>query len=431
MFINCPQCRALVATDPVTDLPPPQCPRCAATLRDPTATPPPAPEVRAAPTFELGYLLEVPTAEAGGDAPTPSPLSAQIHQLMGDAGTPLPAPSGFIPIASLLRPADAAAAVSGDARDAATHAENVAPAAPTITPAITPATAAPPGGALPSASGPTPPATAPHPSTHAARSSEHRASPVPGAASPVAAAPAAVEPAGPPSAAVPAHAADDSAHDGVRAGAGDSAAPFGAARTGTAETAADEIGTGIPAVSKPAPPAAATPRATPLPSFARRRAALPGAGFDWTTTGALAALALLLALQLLLADRARLAADARWRPLLANVCGVLGCALPPWREPAAFTVLARDVRPHPSTPGALRVTASFRNDAHWPQPWPRLRLVLSDVDGRPVAARDFAPREYLGAAPEQVELASGQAATVAMDIAEPGPRSVAFDFELH
>ncbi len=48
MFINCPNCNALVATDLVTDLPPPQCPRCDFGLRDmqarqvtvPTATDP-------------------------------------------------------------------------------------------------------------------------------------------------------------------------------------------------------------------------------------------------------------------------------------------------------------------------------------------------------------------------------------------------------
>ena len=48
MFINCPNCNALVATDLVTDLPPLQCPRCDFGLRDmqarqvtvPTATDP-------------------------------------------------------------------------------------------------------------------------------------------------------------------------------------------------------------------------------------------------------------------------------------------------------------------------------------------------------------------------------------------------------
>jgi hypothetical protein len=105
--------------------------------------------------------------------------------------------------------------------------------------------------------------------------------------------------------------------------------------------------------------------------------------------------------------------------------------LPPWREPAAFTVLAREVRPHPSTPGALRVTATFRNDARWAQPWPQVRLTLSDVNGNAVAARDFNARDYLGAVPAQVELRSGQSASIAIDVVEPESRSVAFDFQLY
>ncbi|MCJ0825621.1 DUF3426 domain-containing protein [Luteimonas sp. 50] len=149
----------------------------------------------------------------------------------------------------------------------------------------------------------------------------------------------------------------------------------------------------------------------------------------WRKPAAIAALALLLALQLVLADRAQLAASARWRPLVATLCGAFRCSVPPWREPAAIALLHRDVRPHPTLPGVLHVSATFRNDARWPQPWPALLLTLSDVDGRSVGARAFVPREYLDGAPTHGGLASGQSATVAMDIIEPAPRIVAFTFD--
>jgi hypothetical protein len=168
-----------------------------------------------------------------------------------------------------------------------------------------------------------------------------------------------------------------------------------------------------------------------VPSFVR--IAEPAGSVDgrrkWRKPAAIAALALLLVLQLLLADRAQLASSARWRPLVSALCGALQCSLPAWREPAAFTLLHRDVRPHPTLPGVLHVSATFRNDARWPQPWPALLLTLSDVDGRNVGARAFAPREYLGDAPTHGGLASGQSATVAMDIIEPAPRIVAFTFD--
>lgn len=167
------------------------------------------------------------------------------------------------------------------------------------------------------------------------------------------------------------------------------------------------------------------------PSFARasQPARVPDRRRHWLRLAAIAALSLLLGLQLLLADRARLAGDARWRPTLTLLCGVLRCSLPPWREPAAFALLQRDVRPHPTVPGALRVTATFRNDARWPQPWPSLLLTLSDLDGRSAGARAFVAREYLGAAPTRSGLASGQSATIAMDVVEPAPRIVAFTFD--
>jgi len=181
-----------------------------------------------------------------------------------------------------------------------------------------------------------------------------------------------------------------------------------------------------------APAATAPPLAKSAPSFARTAHVstrdAPRTG-SWRQATAIAALALLLLVQILLADRDQLAADARWRPALEAFCAALRCDLAPWREPAAITLLDRNVAPDPSHPGVLHVTASFRNDARWSQPWPRLVLTLSDVDGRVAGARAFEPREYLGHAVTKNGLASGQSANVAMDVVEPAPRIVAFTFD--
>ena len=140
-------------------------------------------------------------------------------------------------------------------------------------------------------------------------------------------------------------------------------------------------------------------------------------------------LAILLLLQSLLSDRARLAADARWRPLMIVLCDALTCTLPPWREPAAFTLLDRDVRPDPHHAGVLHVSAGFRNDARWSQPWPALLLTLSDADGRVAGTRAFRPDEYLAAPATQNRLASGQSAKVSFDVVEPTRDVVAFTFD--
>jgi len=166
------------------------------------------------------------------------------------------------------------------------------------------------------------------------------------------------------------------------------------------------------------------------PNFVRARSRVPSPRaplWQWLT---LAVLALLLTLQILLADRARLAADAGWRPLLTSLCGVFGCTLPPWHEPAAFTMLDRDVRPAADQSGALRIQASFRNDARWAQAWPWLQLSLADADGRVIGTRVFAPSEYLGHTPDGPDLlAPGQSARIDFRVREPAAGTAAFTFD--
>lgn len=186
-----------------------------------------------------------------------------------------------------------------------------------------------------------------------------------------------------------------------------------------------------PAVAvAPAAAASAKPRKKrAAPSFARRPAQVPDRPTPRWFWAIVAGLALLAGLQIVLADRAQLASDARWRPLIASACEALHCSVPPWREPGAFAMLGRDVRQHPYMPGALRVDATFRNNARWPQPWPELVLTLSDVDGRALGMRTFTPQEYLGKKVTQKEIASGQSAAIRMEIMEPAAGVVSFSFD--
>jgi hypothetical protein len=174
---------------------------------------------------------------------------------------------------------------------------------------------------------------------------------------------------------------------------------------------------------------AARPRRKGAPSFARHTMQRATTRTHWGWHAGIAALALLFALQLLLAQRHELAADPRWRPFVAGACGVLRCDVPAWHEPAAFTMLQRSVRPQPNASGVLAVEASFRNDARWPQPWPTLVLSLSDIDGRPVGVRAFNPSEYRDAHRPDDRLLPGQSANVTFQVIEPAPRIVAFTFD--
>lgn len=352
MFINCPHCSALVATDPATDLPPERCPRCAARLR----------------------AAEPHGAEAG-------------HPLMPDeAVDTLPAPTAPLTEAIIATHASSTNDAAGAAPAASNATTAVMPgmpkdAVPVLEDGAASAVAAePPGGdrAPEPETIPAPTAADGDPS----KPSQHEAAAV-------------VDPEIPP------------------------------AGSETAEPASDAT------TPPPSPEPAPSRREKPAPSFARTRApvATANARRRWTLPSLIAGLSLLLALQWILADRARLAADAGWRPFVAQLCATLRCELPPWHEPSAFALLERDVRPNPDIPGALRVTATFRNDARWPQPWPQVVLTLSDVDGRAIGARAFDAGEYLGTKPTQNELSSGQTATIRMDILEPAPHVVAFAFD--
>jgi hypothetical protein len=113
------------------------------------------------------------------------------------------------------------------------------------------------------------------------------------------------------------------------------------------------------------------------------------------------------------------------------LCRALHCQLPPWHEPSAFHVTARELRPHPSAQGVLLVTASFRNDAAFAQAWPQLQLSLANLDGEALGQRRFAPRDYLGAEPSNPLIGPGQSASVTLEVLDPGKRAVSFEFEFH
>lgn len=206
------------------------------------------------------------------------------------------------------------------------------------------------------------------------------------------------------------------------AGSEDPAARNSEPRTGeTSESLASDDMPVSP--DPPQPPAPTSPR------FLHRSDASPlKPGRTWITPSAVAALALLLALQLLLSQRDELAAAARWRPWVVTTCRVFRCSIPVWREPATLVILGRNVRPDANQPGVLQVTATVRNDAHWPQPLPLVVLSLSDADGRVLAARNTLPGDY---SPRPTALiAPGDSVDITFAVREPLARVDAFDFAL-
>lgn len=171
-------------------------------------------------------------------------------------------------------------------------------------------------------------------------------------------------------------------------------------------------------------------RKTTGPRFLQRARTTPvhtrRARLQWAVA---AALSLLLCIQVVVADRARLATQSGWRPVVLGLCAVFRCDVPTWREPTAFTMLSRDVRPLPDAPGTLQAQATFRNEARWPQAWPVILLTLKDADGRTLGARALQPADYLPADQALTSIEPGQSAQMAVRIREPSANVVAFSFD--
>ncbi len=115
-------------------------------------------------------------------------------------------------------------------------------------------------------------------------------------------------------------------------------------------------------------------------------------------------------------------------PYLERLCQQLACNVLRGRDLAAISVLNRDVRVHPRYQDTLLVNATISNGARFAQPFPRIQLALSDSNGRVIAARAFAPGEYLDASiDQQLGMAPGAPVQVVLEIAGVGSEAVSFE----
>ena len=176
------------------------------------------------------------------------------------------------------------------------------------------------------------------------------------------------------------------------------------------------------------------PRHTPLrrtqtPAFARARQARAHSR-RWPWVAGVVVLLLSLLAQIGYAERAPLLDNVQLRPWLDQVCAQLECQLPLRHDPAKLELLSRDIRPHPSVPHALIISATLRNDASFPQAFPAVEITLSDLDENRVAMRRFLPQEYLGDSRSITSgLAPGATAALVFEVADPGKNAVAFEFK--
>ncbi|HET7307830.1 MAG TPA: zinc-ribbon and DUF3426 domain-containing protein [Gammaproteobacteria bacterium] len=144
----------------------------------------------------------------------------------------------------------------------------------------------------------------------------------------------------------------------------------------------------------------------------------------WWTVGSVLLVAALIS-QGIIYGHAALRANPLTRGAIESLYSAFGHPLPPRHDINALTITAAQVSTTPAAPGALILTAALTNRADFPQPWPQLRVVLTDRFGSVVGRGMFGPRDYLPA-PKTDKLAAGATQPVRLKLADPGSNAVGF-----
>lgn len=169
---------------------------------------------------------------------------------------------------------------------------------------------------------------------------------------------------------------------------------------------------------EPRSPAGAPPGWAPPPSVTGR---------VWPAASLVLCAAL--AAQLLFLAPYAMAEHDTLRPVARVLCRLSGCELQPRQALDELRLASRDVRAHPSVPGALIISATLVNEAHFTQAYPVLEISLGDLQGDQVAMRRFPPAAYV---PESVDVERGMApqsrVQVSLEVVDPGESAVAFQF---
>ena len=129
--------------------------------------------------------------------------------------------------------------------------------------------------------------------------------------------------------------------------------------------------------------------------------------------------------------RNELARVASFRPWLETLCSIANCELPMLRDISRISLVSRDMRSHPTRPKALLVRATAVNEASFIQPFPELRLMLSDLNGTILASRQFRPTEYINT--DTVDIAAGMLPQTHYDfqleMVDANRNAVSFEFQ--
>lgn len=186
------------------------------------------------------------------------------------------------------------------------------------------------------------------------------------------------------------------------------------------------------AVDKPIVSLRAEPRlrqATDRPNvdhFDAFESAPAGTSLLWSVAALVAVAALFC--QAVIFESDRLTQQPALRPWLAWLCPPLHCHIPEFRDLSHIEVVDRSLTPARNGVDGLEFRTVLANYADQSQPYPRLKLTLSQYNGEPIAQRIFIPQDYIQK-PVGI-MPVGEAVEIHLIIANPGKDVGGFNFEL-
>lgn len=200
---------------------------------------------------------------------------------------------------------------------------------------------------------------------------------------------------------------------------------------------------------EPAPASATAPRIL-IPEEMRRRLAEEAAAREeatrlfepeergdhdlaerrWPRVAGIAALALLLVMQVVHTRRDELVRNPSVGPALAGLYDVLGLSVLAPTDLSAYELRQWGAASDPREANRLMLRASIVNRASYSQPMPLLRLTLQDRFGGTLGQRDIGPADYLPGSGAQTLLEPGQRADALIRIVDPGAEAVGFELDV-
>ncbi|MBD3609133.1 MAG: DUF3426 domain-containing protein [Gammaproteobacteria bacterium] len=120
------------------------------------------------------------------------------------------------------------------------------------------------------------------------------------------------------------------------------------------------------------------------------------------------------------------------RPHLETLCLYLDCKIGLQQDLEKYTLKHKDIRLHPTMRSAILINANLLNEAEFAQPYPQVELTFSGAQSKVIAQRTFSPQEYL---PDTSLIEAGlgprQSALLVLEVVDPGPEAINFEFEFH